>query len=203
MNNISKVALGIFLTATVLGLVYVQIEIQNLKSSQGSGSSQPQASTTLSPTIQPTVSSTGTPITTPASSTTPLTQGAKLNVTAIPSYELPNYAPNSGEYLWLNGTVTNNSPNDYISPALRVTAKEEGVNGYAINMLLSLPEANAPGVYQQYSQKEQIIQGESPPGEGATTFRSGQSYSVDIKILTLAPTDRNNYTIYDVNISLG
>ena len=78
MNNIAKVVLAVVLLALVLGVVYQQIEIQDLKSEQGasvtntpipSSTTQPFSPTATPPsTVTPTVTTTG---------------GVTLNITAI------------------------------------------------------------------------------------------------------------------------
>ena len=121
----------------------------------------------------------------------------------------------------INGTVTNNGP-DYINPALLITAKAEGVDGYAINNIIAVISITgsfyltAEVSHHRYSQDRQV----NPNASIATKyilreFRASQLLSSTAKPIllnlqnisespTLDPlTIRNNYTIYDVNIYNG
>jgi hypothetical protein len=113
---------------------------------------------------------------------------------ATPSYDLPDYSPNSGEYLLINGTITNNTPNYVYNVRLKVTAREENVDGYAINMVIPIPISN--GILEQYTGGVETPQ---VPMHGAIALGAGQFYTVELNITPLLYNGRN--TIYDVNIT--
>jgi hypothetical protein len=119
MNKLTKIIVVIFFTAVILGLIYQQIEIENLKSLQSSNSTQPTA-TSINPTSHPTLSPTSTPTSGLTPTTTPTSNPLPANVTA--DLQTTTIRPPIGYYLLINGTVTNNSPNTAYNVGLHANA---------------------------------------------------------------------------------
>jgi hypothetical protein len=145
---------------------------------------RPTATPYSTPTLTPSPTLSPTPTLVPAAHVT-----AEIN--AIPSYELPNYTPNSGDYLLINGTVTNNSPNIAYNVGLKVTATEATLThtGNAIDMVVPITSAT----YGQTSASEIVY---AP----LSTLLPYQSIPIVIEINPYAPSETP--TLNNINVTV-
>jgi hypothetical protein len=146
MNKLTKIIVVIFFTIVILGLIYQQIEIENLKTLQSSNSTQPTA-TSINPTSYPTLSPTSTPTSGLTPTTTPTSNPSPANVTA--DLQTTTIRPPIGYYLSINGTVTNNSPNTAYNVGLRASAVGSPFVQTVILINMTVPVVSAE--YGQYS----------------------------------------------------
>jgi hypothetical protein len=118
MNNVKNVVLGVVLLTIFFGLIYLQTEIQNLKSQQTS--TIPTTSKSSNSEPKGTVSTSNlSPTPTPAFATVQSTT-IIANIIATPTFVSPNTS--AGQVLIINGTVTNQGPNTEYNVGLNVTA---------------------------------------------------------------------------------
>jgi hypothetical protein len=127
------------------------------------------------------------PTSTPVSSQTPT-----ANVTAVLSNAENTNGSYSGDYLSINGTVTNNSPNVAYNVGIKVTALESTpeYTGTAINVTIPITSATYAGEYTQ-------------PGliHALTTLTPYQSVPVVIALYPLDPNETP--ALYDINVTLA
>jgi|WetSurMetagenome_2_1015567.scaffolds.fasta_scaffold95139_2 hypothetical protein len=104
MYNLTKIFLAIAIIALLLGLIYIQLEIQNIQSN-----------------IQPKeMNPTSTPNITPSPSPTPYVPPA--SVISDLNYSISLSSDQRTDIVLVNGTVTNNSTNTAYNVGLLVTA---------------------------------------------------------------------------------
>jgi hypothetical protein len=200
MNKLTKVVLVIVFTAVLLGFIYQQIEIQNLKSSQSADLLTEASKTPTPPTVSPTTQSKPTPTQnlTPNSSPLPTNVTANLQITAI--------RPPVGYYLLINGTITNNSPNTAYNVGLHVSAVGTPLSQTVVLIEMTVPIASAE--YMQYSENtaariqasadgsQNIVSNEFP----LSTLAPYQSVPVEIKIYPLYQSQ--SAILRDINVTL-
>lgn len=128
-SNIAKrglpvAVLVVVIVALSLGLIYQQIEIENLNSTKKSPSPTPTGTQTPEPSQNPTstLSPTQEPSFSPSSTPTlPVANlSSNITVTSIRNFNDSSYL--EGDYLSINGTVTNDSPNTAYDAGLKVSA---------------------------------------------------------------------------------
>jgi hypothetical protein len=212
MNKIlltATAALVIALIALSFGLVYQQIEIQNIKSSLSSPSPQPTA--TESPSFSPPSTSTNSILPTQISTPT-------LSPTSTPSLipsqivlHLPETGVNailnitsalSGGYLLLSGTVTNNSTNTQYNVGLKVFADGYPIVGNPNKLtLINLTIPIDSGTYMQTSDGTASLNGGvSTSLFPQSTLNPNQSVAIEIMIYPLYQSQTP--TLYDFTVDL-
>lgn len=105
MKNLTKAALVIAIVAIVLGLIYLQLEIENLTPKSNGEVNTP------TPTLSPTP--------TPTPSLTPANVTSNISITPIRNFNDASFP--EGDYLLINGTVTNNSTTAAYNVGLKVS----------------------------------------------------------------------------------
>jgi hypothetical protein len=142
MKNLTIVALSIILAAIILGLIYQQIEINNLKNPETSPSLQPSPTESLNPSPVLTPTPRVTPRITPkASPTAPTGTPAPISSMSV-SYLSSREDRGGTSKVTLNMTATYISGNDVtidylqfhlLQYVFRMTFKMQGGNLYPIN----------------------------------------------------------------------
>jgi hypothetical protein len=112
MNNLAKAVLVIALLAIVFGLIYLQLEIENLTPKSNGLVDTPTP--ILSPTPPPILS----PTPPPNPPLTPAKVTSNISITPIRNFNDTSFP--EGDYLLINGSVTNNSTNTAYNVGLKV-----------------------------------------------------------------------------------
>jgi hypothetical protein len=179
LKTLAKLALIIALLTVISSLIFLQIEISNLQSS--TQPKKPQL--TPIPKINPTPSQ-STPTSTISSTPSPTPNESPASVTADISYIPVSVAPNGegGQYLVINGTVTNNSPN---------IANDVGLHVFAIGRngrLLNSPSTTYNVIDFTIPLKSGIYDAANPPTESFPSLAPYQTTNINITIYPLVPS---------------
>jgi len=197
MNNLTK---GVFVTviiALTLGLIYLQLEIQNIQSSMQPAHEKP----TEKPTPIPTLSSTPSP--------TPYVPPANV-IGVLNSTSEARAPPYTGYVIFINGTVTNDSPNTAHNVGLLVdvTSHQYPIQGSQLVVPLATEVPLVNGSYEySYGGLEQILnppQGPLVDNLTLSTLSPNQTIYLSIAIypeITLYGIANINVTPYWTNIS--
>ena len=180
VKNLAKAVLIVVLVALILGIVYWENEVQR---------AQINPRNTSNPTSTPSSSKTGGTSSQPTSSPSAL---PAANVTSDLSYAENSNGSLNGDFLLINGTVTNDSPNGALDVGIRVTAMEStsGYSGTAINETVPVISSIYPSDFSLGKMNTALT----------PLIPAHQSANVTIELYPYVQSETP--TLYDINVTV-